>query len=203
MWYWRLKDCEVGRGMRKSWHANVTLWHSLVPLQKVKGVFITSVIIVWAKGRSVTLNWVCRAIWNTKHEIMLQVSYLQRSNSIILWSLGASFRAKCLRLNIECRSSLEYVCLRVVSFVLHPRLICVYRWRILFLYSCSACVYTAQLFSRTHVLFVCIWGDFSYCTHVTFSLCLCSQVNNIVDSKDRFVFLRTVFVEQVVTLALL
>lgn len=49
----------------------------------------------------------------------------------------------------------------VMNGILYPRLIYVYRWRILFLYVCSTYIYIAELFSYTHFLFLCIGGYFS------------------------------------------
>ena len=95
----------------------------------------------------------------TKHEIMLLGSYLMHSSSILLWSLVSSLKAEDLRLKTWFRSSREHVCLsdEWYSFI-HVLLMFIYRWRILFRYTCSTYVYIAELFSYTYVLFICIGG---------------------------------------------
>jgi hypothetical protein len=72
----------------------------------------------------------------TKQEIMLLGSYLMHSSSIVLWSLGAPFIGKDLRLNTVFMSTREHVWL------------------------------SDEWYSFIHVLFMFIGGEFSSYIHV-------------------------------------
>jgi len=158
-----------GRG--RSWYPNVTLDSHLYYWRKSRKFSLCPPVSSgWRLGPQ-HLKGKRRVIVKAKHKIMPFCSYLVHSSSNLLWSLVAPFRAKD-RDSVLGSGVRVNMYVWVMNVILYPRLIYVYRWRILFLYTCSSYVYIAELFSYTHVLFF-VQVDISRpCIHVWFLPCL-------------------------------